>query len=178
MKRTISLITIGLVALIANACPPPTAHLVFNAGAIYDYRWNEDWGARDPKGFQLGSLGASGKLGVELPMRYVTISGVGSWVKRGDWKVGGEVGINPLGIARGYDSPINFQINVGCGYMRTAEMQVDNMYASVGLEIMPSIGYVIAPFASCNFNMENLLTDRSYGVDVKVGIRLWLGKEW
>lgn len=167
MKKTLLTIIASLAVLTVTACPKPTSHCIIALGCTYDYSLTDKVNSKD-------NIGLGGRIGYEIPTRFLTISAVGNYMFGSKvYNVGGEVSVNPLGINYGYDSPINFEVIAGVGYNSKT-----SLYTNVGLELTMSMEHGLKPFARATFNMNNLLDRMEYGVTACVGLRVSLGKGW
>ena len=172
MKRLITL-ALGFVSVASMACPPSTAHGVLTLGATYDYSMRD-------KVHSTNQLGMGGVLGYETKNRYVVISGV--WgVSNLDksngndihWRAGGEISVCPI-REFGYMSPIIFDIQAGAGYDN-----YEKEYIGLGLQLRGGMDNFFVPFAKVNFEYMGFAhSEKSWNINMSVGIRFWLGKAW
>lgn len=168
MKRfLISVAALLTLATSTHACPPPTPHFVGNIGATYNY-------ALPTSNWTLDNLGIDYTAGLELPRRFVTLSVAGNYIFRSHtYQIGGQININPLGAYYGYATPVNFSIFAGAGYSNNG-----GAYINTGIEMNARMGNYFAPYAKVDFRTASISDTPAYSIELALGIRLWLGKNW
>ena len=180
MKRTIITLALSLVSATSMACAPSTGHGVLTLGATYDYSLRD-------KVHSTKQLGMGGVLGYETKNRYVVISGVWGVSNldrryvvtdsycRNDihWRLGGSFSVCPI-REFGYLSPIIFDIQAGAGYDN-----YEKEYIGVGLQLRGGMDNFFVPFAKVNFEYMGFAhSEKSWNINMSIGIRFWLGKAW